>query len=235
MRLCKGAYDEPASVAFGPSGPSTPTTKRLMERLLRADVHPALATHDAAAHRQRDRDRRERADRAGPVRVPDALRRPARSPANGCSSAATTVRVYVPYGHEWYPYFMRRLAERPANVGFMLRAIVAGKRAGGSSEALTPAQAPVAASGPRARRLDPRLRPSARAYSIGWRSTVFNLARSPLRGSPSRSRGGHPVGGALRLDEGMQPLDRRPLLAVRADMHYLGTATLAPALEAQTG
>jgi proline dehydrogenase len=35
-----------------------------------------------------------------------------------------TVRVYVPYGHEWYPYFMRRLAERPANVGFMIRAIV---------------------------------------------------------------------------------------------------------------
>jgi proline dehydrogenase len=35
-----------------------------------------------------------------------------------------TVRIYVPYGHEWYPYFMRRLAERPANVGFMLRAIV---------------------------------------------------------------------------------------------------------------
>ena len=103
VRLCKGAYDEPRSVAYVNKATVDANYAKLMERLLLSGSYHALATHDprliaraiAIAERQGiGRDRFE------------------------------FQMLYVPYGHEWYPYFMRRLAERPANVGFMLRAIV---------------------------------------------------------------------------------------------------------------
>ncbi len=93
-----------------------------MERLLLADVHPALATHDprliakAIAITKREGIGRDRFEFQMLYGVRRDLQRT-------LINRGYTVRIYVPYGGEWYPYFMRRLAERPANVAFMLRAI----------------------------------------------------------------------------------------------------------------
>jgi proline dehydrogenase len=123
VRLCKGAYDEPTSVAYRTKQAVDANYMRLMERLLRANVYPALATHDPkliakaidiADRIDLPRDRFE-------FQMLYGIRRDLQ---RTLVDRGYTVRIYVPYGREWYPYFMRRLAERPANVGFMLRAIV---------------------------------------------------------------------------------------------------------------
>jgi proline dehydrogenase len=122
VRLCKGAYDEPASVAYRTKQAVDANYTRLTERLLRADAYPALATHDpriiARAIETADRldvprDRFE-------FQMLYGIRRDLQ---RTLVDRGYTVRIYVPYGGEWYPYFMRRLAERPANVGFMLRSL----------------------------------------------------------------------------------------------------------------
>ena len=123
VRLCKGAYDEPGSVAYRNKTAVDANYARLMERLLVADAYPALATHDPkliakaieiAECKGIGRDRFEFQMLYGVRRDLQRM----------LVDRGYTVRIYVPYGQEWYPYFMRRLAERPANVGFMLRAIV---------------------------------------------------------------------------------------------------------------
>lgn len=122
VRLCKGAYDEPGSVAYRTRSAVDANYARLMERLLLADVHPALATHDprliakAIAITKREGIGRDRFEFQMLYGVRRDLQRT-------LINRGYTVRIYVPYGGEWYPYFMRRLAERPANVAFMLRAI----------------------------------------------------------------------------------------------------------------
>jgi proline dehydrogenase len=100
---------------------------RLMERLLLADTYPAIATHDprliAKAIEITDREG------IGPDRFEfQMLYGVRRDLQRTLLDRGYTVRIYVPYGREWYPYFMRRLAERPANVGFMLRAILKEER-----------------------------------------------------------------------------------------------------------
>jgi proline dehydrogenase len=123
IRLCKGAYDEPGSVAYRTKTAVDANYARLMERLLTADVHPALATHDprliarAIEITERGRIGRDRFEFQMLYGIRRDLQR-------RLVDRGYTVRVYVPYGREWYPYFMRRLAERPANVAFMLRAIL---------------------------------------------------------------------------------------------------------------
>jgi proline dehydrogenase len=127
VRLCKGAYDEPASVAFATKAEVDDSYRRLMERLLLDGTYPAIATHD---DRLIDHARQFTAQHGiAPSRFEfqmlygvrrDLQRRLVRD--------GYAVRVYVPYGAEWYPYFMRRLAERPANVLFMLRSIVRESR-----------------------------------------------------------------------------------------------------------
>jgi proline dehydrogenase len=122
VRLCKGAYNEPASVAYPDKADVDRAFERLTERLLLDGDHPAIATHDPAminhalvfARQNRiDRDRFEFQMLFGVRRdLQEKLLR-----------AGYRVRLYVPYGTEWYPYYMRRLAERPANVLFMLRAM----------------------------------------------------------------------------------------------------------------
>ncbi len=123
IRLCKGAYKEPPSVAFVDNADVDRSYAELMARLLHDGKGAALATHDERLIRQavqiakRDgvsRDRFEFQMLYGVRR--DLQERLAR--------AGYTVRVYVPYGRQWYPYFMRRLAERPANVMFILRSLV---------------------------------------------------------------------------------------------------------------
>ncbi len=123
VRLCKGAYNEPAAVAFRARDEVDAAYESLARRLLRDGAHPALATHDGRLIGRLLRfaegagiapDRYEFQMLYGVRRDLQAelLRRGQR------------VRVYVPYGTEWYPYFMRRLAEKPANVTFLLRSLL---------------------------------------------------------------------------------------------------------------
>ena len=120
IRLCKGAYKEPPEVAF-PRKPDVDANYiRLAQMLLDSPVYHGLATHDErmiaearrfAAQRGIDPGRYEFQMLFGVRR--DLQRQLIRDGYN--------VRVYVPFGHEWYPYFMRRLAERPANVFFLAK------------------------------------------------------------------------------------------------------------------
>lgn len=126
VRLCKGAYNEPATVAYQDAADVDRSYVRCMKVLLAGAGYPMIATHDPrlieiggslAARYRREQGSYEYQMLYG-VR-PDEQRRLAR--------AGETVRVYVPYGHEWYGYMMRRLAERPANVMFFLRALASKK------------------------------------------------------------------------------------------------------------
>jgi proline dehydrogenase len=120
VRLCKGAYKEPAGVAFQDKAEVDEAYEALMLRLLRAGRYPAVATHDVRLIR-----------RAIEVATAEGIARDAfefqmlygvrRDLQEQLVGAGWTVRTYVPYGAQWYPYFMRRLAERPANVSFLLR------------------------------------------------------------------------------------------------------------------
>ena len=123
VRLCKGAYDEPGSVAYLTKQAVDANYARLMERLLLADARPALATHDPRliARAIQIVEREGIARDLFEFQMLYGIRRDLQ---RMLVDRGYTVRIYVPYGTEWYPYFMRRLAERPANVGFMLKAIV---------------------------------------------------------------------------------------------------------------
>jgi proline dehydrogenase len=122
VRLCKGAYDEPDSVAFTRRADVDSSYRRCLQVLVEGGGYPMIATHDPALiavasslvrSSGRTSDSYEFQMLYG-VR-PDEQERLVTS---GCA-----VRVYVPYGDDWYGYFVRRLAERPANVGFFLRAM----------------------------------------------------------------------------------------------------------------
>ncbi len=127
VRLCKGAYDEPASVAFPAKADVDTSYRRLSERLLLEGHYPGLATHDEAIidHVLAFVER----ERIGPERFEfQMLYGVRRDLQDRLVAAGWTVRIYVPYGHEWYPYFMRRLAERPANLLFIVRNLVRERR-----------------------------------------------------------------------------------------------------------
>jgi len=120
VRLCKGAYKEPPEVAFKRKADVDANFVRLSQMLLASPVYHALATHDEAmvaaartfaSQHGIDPSRFEFQMLYGVRR--DLQRRLVRE--------GYKVRVYVPFGREWYPYFMRRLAERPANVLFLAR------------------------------------------------------------------------------------------------------------------
>ena len=120
VRLCKGAYKEQAGVAWQDKAEVDEAYERQMLRLMRAGRYPALATHDVRLIKRAI----EVADAEGIAR--DAfefqmLYGVRRDLQEELAGAGWRVRVYVPFGGQWYPYFMRRLAERPANVGFLLR------------------------------------------------------------------------------------------------------------------
>lgn len=127
IRLCKGAYKEPASVAFADKADVDAAYLRLTERLLAAGTMPAIATHDdrmvdhAIAY--------ARAHDIGPDRFEfQMLYGVRRDLQDRLLAEGWTVRIYVPFGDRWYPYFMRRLAERPANVTFLLRSLLRERR-----------------------------------------------------------------------------------------------------------
>jgi len=123
VRLCKGAYLEPSDVAFPDKADVDRAYVQLMERLLERGNYPALATHDAAViARARDFVARQKID---PARFEfQMLYGVRRDLQDALRKAGFNVRVYVPFGTQWYPYLMRRLAERPANIAFILGNVV---------------------------------------------------------------------------------------------------------------
>jgi proline dehydrogenase len=124
VRLVKGAYNEPKSIAYQKKADVDAAYARMVRTLLTEGVYPAIATHDPkmidlarvyANEHDVAPDRFE-------FQMLFGVRRDlqARLVKDGYR-----LRVYIPFGREWFPYFMRRLGERPANVGFVLRGILA--------------------------------------------------------------------------------------------------------------
>jgi proline dehydrogenase len=122
LRLIKGAYDEPPAVAYQQKADVDASFERSMDWLLANGHHPRIATHDDRLIEQAKRT----AIRLG--RSPDdfefqmlyGVRTPLQ---HQLVAAGWRMRVYIPFGAQWYPYFMRRIAERPANMVFFLRAV----------------------------------------------------------------------------------------------------------------
>jgi proline dehydrogenase len=127
IRLCKGAYVVPASVARPDKAGVDAACAELMERLLRDGTFPGLATHDEKLIARAVAFVREAG--IAPDRFEfQMLYGVRRDLQERLAKAGFGVRVYVPFGTQWYPYFMRRLAERPANVAFVLRSVLRESR-----------------------------------------------------------------------------------------------------------
>jgi proline dehydrogenase len=120
VRLCKGAYKEPAADAWQDKAEVDEAYERQMLRLMRGGRFPALATHDVRLIKRAIEVARAEgiARDSFEFQMLYGVRRDLQEQLAG---AGWRVRVYVPFGEQWYPYFMRRLAERPANVSFLLR------------------------------------------------------------------------------------------------------------------
>ncbi|WP_072688002.1 proline dehydrogenase family protein [Rhodococcus marinonascens] len=123
IRLCKGAYREPESVAFQNRAAVDASYLRCLDILMAGSGYPMVASHDPAviaavaplvARTGRAATGYEHQMLFG-IRDVEQRR---------LANEDKQVRVYVPYGHQWYPYFMRRLAERPSNLRFFLRSVV---------------------------------------------------------------------------------------------------------------
>jgi len=125
VRLCKGAYQEPASVAYPTKRAVNASFARLTRILLERGVYPGFATHDARLIRLARRLARELGIGAEGFEF-QMLYGIRRDLEKELVKAGCRLRLYVPYGIHWYPYFMRRLAERPANLLFLLRNLVRG-------------------------------------------------------------------------------------------------------------
>jgi proline dehydrogenase len=122
VRLCKGAYAEPASVAYRDAAAVTASYLRCLRVLMAGPGYPMIASHDPliidavpALARESGRIATDfEYQMLYGVREPEQLR---------LAGAGNRVRVYVPFGTQWYGYFTRRLAERPANLTFFMRAL----------------------------------------------------------------------------------------------------------------
>jgi proline dehydrogenase len=123
VRLVKGAYREPKSVAYQDKGDVDRAYERMMKALLSHGHYPAVATHDPAmieTARQWTREHGIRND-SFEFQMLYGIRRDLQA---ALARDGYRVRIYVPFGREWFPYFMRRLGERPANLLFVLRSIL---------------------------------------------------------------------------------------------------------------
>ena len=122
VRLCKGAYDEPESVAFKDRTEVDRSYVRCLKVLLEGKAYPMIATHDprlveiagALAHKQ---------DRAADTFEYQMLYGIRPEEQKRIADRGDQMRVYIPYGQEWYGYLIRRMAERPANAMFFLRSL----------------------------------------------------------------------------------------------------------------
>jgi len=118
VRLCKGAYKEPASVAYAEKKDVDANYVKCMHALLREGNFPGIATHDPAMINETKRFARE--NDIAPSRFEfQMLYGVRRDLQERLVREGYGMRVYVPFGTQWYPYLMRRLAERPANVAFI--------------------------------------------------------------------------------------------------------------------
>jgi proline dehydrogenase len=122
IRLVKGAYAEPASVAYPAKADVDLADVRCLAILMAGDGYPMVASHDPRMIALAGvlADRHGRAPGTYEFQMLHGIRTGEQRRLVG---AGEQVRVYVPYGSDWYGYFMRRLAERPANVGFFLRSL----------------------------------------------------------------------------------------------------------------
>jgi proline dehydrogenase len=123
VRLVKGAYKEPKTVAYQDKADVDAAYARLMAVLLTDGVYPAIATHDPTLIDETKRFATSHgigADRFE-FQMLYGIRRDLQA---ALVQAGYRVRIYIPFGRQWFPYFMRRLGERPANVGFVLRGIL---------------------------------------------------------------------------------------------------------------
>lgn len=127
VRLVKGAYKEPADAAYQLKSEVDAQFVKLMQILLKEGTYPAIATHDEkmiaatnefAVANNISKDKYE-------FQMLYGIRRDLQT---SLAAAGHPFRVYVPFGKEWFPYFMRRLGERPANIGFVLRGITSEKK-----------------------------------------------------------------------------------------------------------
>lgn len=120
IRLCKGAYKEPASIAFEDKADVDANYVKLMKILMKSDTYHGLATHDEKIIREAQSfAMREKIDRDSfEFQMLYGIRRDLQQKL---VRDGWRMRVYIPFGTEWYPYFMRRLGERPANVFFIAR------------------------------------------------------------------------------------------------------------------
>jgi proline dehydrogenase len=123
VRLCKGAYDEPESVAYQSKRDVDASYVRCLKVLMAGDGYPMVATHDprlvAIATSLVQRNGRAQGSYEFQMLYgirPDEQRR--------LAARGEKMRVYVPYGDQWYGYLVRRMAERPANTAFFLRSLV---------------------------------------------------------------------------------------------------------------
>ena len=120
IRLCKGAYKEPATIAFENKEDVDANYVKLMKTLMKSGIYHGLATHDETIIRK-----------AQAFATAEKLPRDAfefqmlygirRDLQQSLVHGGWRMRVYIPFGTEWYPYFMRRLGERPANAIFIAR------------------------------------------------------------------------------------------------------------------
>jgi proline dehydrogenase len=123
VRLVKGAYREPASIAYRTKADVNGAFARLMRILVDEGTYPAFATHDPTSLEETRKYAVERGvtnDRFE-FQMLYGVRRDLQTTF---VAQGYRMRVYVPFGTEWFPYFMRRLGERPANVGFVLRSLL---------------------------------------------------------------------------------------------------------------
>ena len=125
IRICKGAYQEPPEVAFPDKKDVDANYIRVMQLLLSSGIYHGIATHDpkmidaTVSFAQREGVAKE----AFEFQMLYGIRRDLQ---RQLAKNGYNVRVYVPYGKHWYPYFMRRLAERPANIWFVLKNLLKG-------------------------------------------------------------------------------------------------------------
>jgi len=123
VRLVKGAYKEPKDVAYQAKSDVDASFVRVMKLLLAGGNYPAIATHDPAMIEATQAFATERG--VQPTRYEfQMLYGIRRDLQNSLHRQEYGVRVYVPFGREWFPYFMRRLGERPANIGFVIRGVL---------------------------------------------------------------------------------------------------------------
>ena len=125
IRLCKGAYKEPPEIAFQAKSEVDGNYIRLMKMLLKSGVYHGLATHDPAIIREAQAFviREQMSRDAFEFQMLYGIRRDLQQ---SLVREGWRMRVYVPFGTEWYPYLMRRMAERPANLGFVVKNVLRG-------------------------------------------------------------------------------------------------------------